>query len=573
MVLISRSHRLSFKYLFGILVLSASTGSLQAQAQSIPSTAQAERVAPIAQETYKIEPAPVTNIDNVKDGIRYSQPPQNADKITFKLSSISIQGANVYSSDELQALFKDDIGKLISLDRVWRMSDEITTKYRKDGYFLSRAFIPAQEIGKGNIIIKIVEGYIKDIQLESTLQGLKVIQDLNTELTSQKPVSSKDLERYHLLLTDFSGLQNLQGTLTPITDNRDGGVTLVYKRGNAPTHNGFAGINNFGSQYLGPMQSLVYWQGSLIPTQNSFIAVRSSLPVDEMKAVNASHTIPLTPDTNITFSAGYTKANPGFTLAPQEIESKSIDLGFTINHKIIRQRLENWSVSVGLDGRNSTSTLLNTTTLSHDKVRAARLSTTYDTYNSTGAFNKGTVTVSRGLDFLGSSREDDINISRDGAEPDFSKIEVEYSRYQFLPHSIIASATIKGQKASGSLYSSEEFGFGGTDMGRAYNSSEITGDDGIAASLELNYSGLPELGYFQLSPYAFYDIGKVWNKNSGQVDSASASSVGIGTRFSHISGLSGMIQVAVPLTKDVDTPLYGADDDAARIAAQIGYQF
>lgn len=557
-----------------LAALLCSQGGLSgAHAQSIPSSAEIDRIQGYQVEKYAIEPAPVAENQQIPDGLRYTQPPPNADQITFFLKEVSIQGASAYTQAEIEHIYKEDIGKNITLDRVWRISDEITHKYRQDGYFLSRAYIPAQEIGDGRIVIKVVEGYIQQVQLEKDLQDSRIVRQLNDELISHKPVSSKDLERYHLLLTDLAGLQNLQGTLAPLPGYKDGGVQLVYSRNDKPVSGGFVGINNYGSQYLGPTQALAYWQGSLIPLGNTFVAVRSTLPVDEMKAVNAAQTLPLSADTNVTISAGYSKANPGFTLSTQEIESQSMDLGVTVTHKIIRQRTENLSASVGIDGRNSKSTILGSTELSEDRVRAVRLSSTYDTYDSTGAFNTGTVTLSKGLNGLGSSKQDDPNLSRDGAAPDFTKIEAEYTRFQALPYEVGLSLNIKGQKSSGSLYSSEEFGFGGSDMGRAYDSSEITGDDGIAVGLEAQYNGMPNLGYFEAQPYAYYDFGKVWNHNSGQVKSVSASSAGFGVRFDHISGLTGVVQTAFPLTKDADTPLYGGTGDSPRVSFQLGYRY
>jgi hemolysin activation/secretion protein len=554
-------------------VVCGSGMSQLASAQSIPSSAEIDRVQGYQIEKYAIEPAPVAEDQQIPDGLRYTQPPPNADQITFLLREVSVQGVSVYDQNEITELYKEDLEKNITLDRVWRISDEITHKYRKDGYFLSRAFVPAQEIGDGRIVIKVVEGYIHEVKVEKDLQDSRIIRQLNNELTSHKPVSSKDLEKYHFLLTDLAGLQNLQGTLAPIPGYKDGGVQLVYSRNDTAVSGGFAGINNYGSQYLGPTQALAYWQGSLIPLENTFIAVRSTLPFDEMKAVNAAQMIPITPDTNVTISAGYSKANPGFSLSPQELESQSIDVGVTVTHKIVRQRTENWSASLGIDGRNSKSTILGSTELSEDHVRAVRASSTYDTYDSTGAFNTGTVTVSKGLSGLGSSKDDDLNLSRDGASPDFTKIEMQYLRHQALPYEVGLSFQVQGQKASGSLYSSEEFGFGGSDMGRAYDSSEITGDDGIAASIEAQYQGLPDLGYFEVQPYTYYDIGKVWNHNSGQSKSVSASSTGIGVRFDHVSGLTGVIQAAFPLTKDADTPLYGGKGSSPRVGFQVGYRY
>ena len=76
--------------------------------------------------------------------------PENADSITFTLRGIELQGVSVYKPRELEGLWRNDIGKTVSLKRVYDIAAAITARYRADGYFLSRAYIPAQEIGEWN---------------------------------------------------------------------------------------------------------------------------------------------------------------------------------------------------------------------------------------------------------------------------------------------------------------------------------------------------------------------------------------------------------------------------------------
>jgi hemolysin activation/secretion protein len=562
--------------LFAVTIIAATSMAgymVPAWAQTLPGSASADRVDVETPQTFKVEPAPPSLNENIGSNIRYSQPPPNGEQIHLQLISINVTGVTIYSEDDIKSIFANDIGKKISLARIWEISDEITKKYRQDGYFLSRAFIPAQEITDGHVTIRVAEGYIKKVEIEEGLLSSSVVRDITNKITSERPTSSKTLEHYHLLLTDLSGLQNLYGTLAPLENQQDGGVRLIYSRNKLPTSNGFISLNNYGSKFLGPLQAGVQWQGNLIGVQETFLAARASLPLDELLAANISQTIPLSPETSLMLLAGVTQAKPGFTLSPQEIESRSLDIGFKLNHKIIRQRNENWSVDIGLDGRNSKSTILGSTELSEDKVRAVRFGTVYDTYDPLDGFNRISLTASHGINGLGASDKNDINISRNGAEPDFKKIEAEYLRYQSLPYQLGTLLTLRGQKASDSLYSSEEFGFGGQLMGRAYDSSEITGDDGVALSVELQYQDIPAYINTTIKPYAFYDIGKVWNKNIGQEATISASSAGLGVRLEHDSGLSGTFELAFPLTKTVDNPIYGDNKTAPRIGLQIGYKF
>ena len=107
-------------------------------------------------------------------------------------------------------------------------------------------------------------------------------------------------------------------------------------------------------------------------------------------------------------------------------------------------------------------------------------------------------------------------------------------------------------------------------MGRAYDPSEITGDQGLAGTVELRYTGFAPLGSISASPYGFYDIGKVWNKGLGE--DQSASSAGAGLIFAHDNGLSLDTGIAFPLTRDIDTPLYG-DEENPRLYVKTQFRF
>ena len=111
-----------------------------------------------------------------------------------------------------------------------------------------------------------------------------------------------------------------------------------------------------------------------------------------------------------------------------------------------------------------------------------------------------------------------------------------------------------GQWASSGLASPEEFGFGGVNMGRAYDFSEITGDHGFGFLAELQYrlSQVPS-GYIANS-FVFYDFGKVWNRGEDTAKRAQASSIGVGVRVFGENGLNMDATLAFPLVKEINTP-------------------
>ena len=167
----------------------------------------------------------------------------------------------------------------------------------------------------------------------------------------------------------------------------------------------------------------------------------------------------------------------------------------------------------------------------------------------------------------------DLNLSRAQATPDFTKAELGLTRLQAITADWSLLASAAGQIASGPLYSVEEFGYGGQAFGRAFDSSEITGDHGLNGSLEVRYNGLKFSPSVTLQPYGFYDIGEVWNDDIGQVEHASGSSAGFGLRTSTDFGLTSNVGLAFPLTRSIATPIYGQGKNDPRIMLQIGKSF
>ena len=558
---------------FGLAcLLGAAHISVSFAAVDLPNAADINRMqSPSITSQPQITTKPIA-IPEANTIFKASQPPENADAIHLLLNKINVQGVDVYQKEKIESIYAPYLNKNITLSQVWEIADKITSQYRKDGYFLSRAYIPAQEIDQGVVNINVTEGYIIDVVIEQSLFKHPAVEKIVKRIKKQRPADIKDIESLLLHLTDVPGLENYHSVLTPYK-NIDGAVQLILEeQKQGKESKGYVSINNYGSRYLGPHQIVAHYSDELIPFQRTELDITTSIPTKEVGSLNIAQTIPVTPALSLQATMGYTTATPGYTLRPQDIESEAINAGLAINYKIIRQRLENLTVGVALDGRNSKSTILGSD-LSDDKIRVLRVTSSFDKVDMLGGYSLGAVSVSRGLSFLGASDEGDLNSSRAGAYPDFTKLNVDLSRLQSLSDHWNALLSVSGQLSSGSMYSSEEFGYGGQNFGRAYSPSEISGDDGIAASAEIRYTNIPEWKNITVSPYGFYDFGKVWNDNASQDRTVSASSAGVGVRLHHQSGIDGNFQFAVPLTRSVDVPLYGASDDGPQMTFQVTKHF
>ena len=93
--------------------------------------------------------------------------PAGADKVTLTLKDVDVEGVTAFPPEEIEgALPAVSSACRITLDTVWRIADLITDHYQQAGFFLSRAFVPQQKIKDGRLVIRVVEGYVGEVQFD-----------------------------------------------------------------------------------------------------------------------------------------------------------------------------------------------------------------------------------------------------------------------------------------------------------------------------------------------------------------------------------------------------------------------
>jgi hemolysin activation/secretion protein len=185
----------------------------------------------------------------------------------------------------------------------------------------------------------------------------------------------------------------------------------------------------------------------------------------------------------------------------------------------------------------------------NDHIRTASLTADYRLQDRFGGTNFATLTYRQGLDVFGASHFDDDLLSRDGASSNFSVLNLWFTRYQTLNGAWSLKLAAASQTASRPLFTSQQFYLGGAAFGRGYGAAEISGDNGLAGSLELRFDQKLNFRYwtgYQL--YAFGDAGAVWNDGYRLRDGLSLTSAGVGARFFLWDDLQADLGVAVPLS-------------------------
>jgi hemolysin activation/secretion protein len=570
------SHTVSGQVARLVRLLLASTAlfGVEAAAQVPPASIDAGR----QQQQFTLPVAPQRQPGlgsfEVPEGAR----PESADKIKLNLQSVQIEGASVYTSDQLGALAKPYLDREITLDQLFDLAAAITARYRADGYVLSRAVVPPQRI-QGTARIVVVEGYIEKIDFDgpATAQQRRFAE----RLKAQRPLTVAALERYLLLMNDVPGY-SARAVFAPSADALGGTDMTLSVR--AKRLDAFAGIDNRGTRYVGPWQSYVggSYSGALGAGDRTSVQI-VTVPgnTGELRYGQLAQEFMVgTEGTRILASFARSVSRPGYTLKAFDARSSGSTAQLGVSHPWVRSRTANVSLTGAAIYRDSTTILNNDRDFinsSDDRTRALRIGISGSREDAFAGISGASLDLTKGFNAFGASAPSRLKgtdlppPSRDGGRADFSKLTGEVSRAQGLPWiadgvSLLAAAS--GQWAfNQTLLASEQFGVGGSGYGRGYDPSEITGDYGWAGKLELQYFRVfdrPALENAQF--YAFYDAGQIGLSRRGSLTSGmqSLASAGAGTRVSLGAGLSLNAEIAKPLTRPVATQADSPDPNGVR---------
>jgi hemolysin activation/secretion protein len=492
--------------------------------------------------------------------------PAEAKTTKVVIRRVKVIGSTVYTDEQLAPLWEDLLGKSVTLQAVYDLAQKITAKYGADGYVLSRAIVPEQELNpKGaSIKIEVVEGYVdKVVWPEKVRKYRDFFTDYEARIIADRPINIRTLERYLLLANDLPGLKFT--TKLEASKTNKGASTLIVEVTEKPVEVS-ARIDNRGTKSRGPLQFIVS------PSFNNFargheqltISYAGASPLSELQFVAPAYRQVLTSEglsffVNGSYSWGY----PGIPINPIlkfRTYSNFVETGLA--YPIIRSREKNLQVS-GLGFMSESYSFLGLPANQVDRLRGLRAKLDGDMADSTGGINQFNITLSKGFHGLGSTDNlDNPLVSFEGGpsnpygKVDFGKAEGFYARTQPLIDRLSAQIAAYGQYAFTPLLVPEQCGFGGRQFGRAFDPSDLIGDHCWMVSGELRYD-LPAVTPFantqvNTQVYGFTDTGRVYTLagTNGVGTPQSATSVGGGVRL----GWQNYLNVDLSAAKAVEGP-------------------
>ena len=460
----------------------------------------------------------------------------------FPVNSLNITGQTHFTAAQLLKVADFQPGSQMTLPRLQAITARITNFYNQHGYFLARAYLPAQDITNGTVTIGILEGDYGQIGLRnsaniSNVVLVRILHGLNPGDT----VQAAPLERRLLIISDLPGIR-VGSTLSP--GAQVGTANLLVGVTQGPRVDGDVEADNWGNPYTGNWRvgGTVNWNEPF--GAGDVLSLRTLESVDGGLAyLRLSYQRQL-----YDWTVGAALTGFKYRLGKQfrDLNANGWEgIGsLYASYPLIRSYTNNLNLLLDVDQRFFQDNI-GAYSSSVDKratVFSAGISGNhYDGFGGGGWTYYG-VTGTAGdlsIETPYARAEDEMTARTNGV---YGKLSAEISRLQHLVGPLSIYASFRGQLASKNLDVSEKMELGGADGVRAYPEGEAYGDDGYIATLEPRLL-LPEPKWLpgQLEAIAFVDTGYVKIEHtpyfSGQ-NGLTRTGAGVGLNWSDPNGFA-----------------------------------
>ena len=513
------------------IALAVSLAAGIAHAQTPPTIGDALRQA--QPPVVPVKPAPA--LPQVGGGSQIEAPMTalpNGPKVEVK--QIAVIGNRVIDTATLEALVADGAGKSLSLPELEALAQRITKHYRANGYFVARAYIPAQEVSSGTIKIRVVEGNYGEFHLKNhSLVRDDIVQGMLDDVKGADIVSLDTLERAMLIINDTPGVQVTRADVMP--GSKVGTSDFAVDTQATAAYSGYVMLDNYGSVYSGKNRLTFDADANSVTGRGDKLAV-SGMATDTGGLVNGriGYGLPLAPNgLRGEVALGQTDYKLGDTYKSLDAKGTAQSLDATVTYPVRRIRAQTIEVSGSIAYKDLLDKVDSTNTRTPKTSSALTAGVTLrDESKLLGLDGLTRISVSLTAGELKINDAAALALDAAGAKTqgDFSKANLSLSRVSLLPNafSLTTSLTLQQVLGSKNLDGSERMAVSGSSAVMAYPSGELIGSNATLVHLDLARP-LPVWGKLQSNWLLFTNWGQASAANPLPTDkSRDISDVGIG---------------------------------------------
>jgi len=418
----------------------------------------------------------------------------------------------ISKESDLQALAADAIGKELSIGELKALTLKVTAYLKTKGWFLSRAWLPDQDVSSGFIEIRIVQGRSDGSIVFKRDKTVRIKEEILTRIGQKAvqpdtPLNEPLLKRALLLMNELPGV-SAKATLSPGSLPGKTNVEIGVTEG--PLVSGLVWYDNNGNRYTGQSRG-----NTMLFINDPFhYGDQLSLAFTGAQGLYQGQTrysFPLSSSGlkgNVAYTAIQYKIVDG-DLASSNFSGYSDGVDVGLSYPLLRSRTANVTSSIGYNYK----TLI-------DRQGDVGYSDKHSNSGSFGIAGDGYDALFGGGYTLwnigaatGTLHQSDPGSMVDAiatqTEGDFTRVNCSLARLQHVSDGITFNLSWTGQMALKNLDTSEKFALGGPYGIRAYPAGEAFGDQGQIFNADIRYTlPLPVTwGAFQLD--GLIDAGQI----------------------------------------------------------------
>jgi hemolysin activation/secretion protein len=472
------------------------------------------------------------------------------DKDVFNVQRIDVEGNSIISNDEMRRMVSPYEGHALTPADLTDLVNKINETYRVKGYLTSLAFVPPQDLERGVITVKVLEGMIGDMEVTGNKYfKAKVI----ASRIAEKPGDAMNIPRLEKELLQINRTEpyRLKASLTP--GDRTGETNLRLEVKEQQPYQVALLADNAGRPGIGTYRYGTELTDRNVTGRGDRLSARYMMGAGQ-QLLSTGYTLPVG-NRGAQVSALFGFSHVNVDLASLGVKNQPTLIGNAYNYSLLysrpfdRERV--WVMDAGVNARRASSFFDGAKTRSDD-VRSATLGLNFDKYDRLGrTFARAQTTFAP--QWL-------------GANTSFFKLENYMTRVTRLPKNNLLIFRGYSQYSPDALPPIEQFQLGGINSVRGYTQGLLLGDKGYNVSAEWRWP-IPMLSHVnpwlgeRMQGALFFDYGQAWlnkdNRNfiagvSNTSHRTSLMSAGVGLRAHLTDYMQGYADLGFGLVKRGD---------------------
>lgn len=454
------------------------------------------------------------------------------------------------------------IGQPLTRETLQAVAKAVSDAYARSDIAFYSVSIPAQVPAGGQLIVRLVEGRVKEYRLAGVSPSMptRLIEAQMRRLKRDTPLRKATLERALGLLRDIPG-QSVEARVRQGSGEGDLILDLIVKREQVQI--GILIDNSAVSNVIDGVQAQLSVTANGVLREGDSTRIAGYLPFypERYQLYSLSHSTPIGSNgTTLSANIAHMKSR----VRDRPIEGEATLAGVTISHALVRSNKTNLTVNASIDGIDSSNYFLDVR-FGDYKSRAVRLGASWS-HSDQQQGQALSAVVSRGVDILGARAFTGFS------EKIFTKVNVQAVAVRTLSKRIALKINAKAQYSRDRLPVTERFSLGGSGAGMAFPLGIRTAEQAIAGGAELSWTPA-RAGVLQKATLFTYADGAVAHAVARPyyrlpAEDFSLASAGGGVRIGIGSKWRASAEVAVPIKRAAS-----ADSRRARFFFGIGRAF